>query len=228
MSEEILSNLIVIKRDGRKEEFDKKVDICESVYSIAFSTTYSVALFLFVPFMKLYTAGITDINYVDYRLAILFVSIELLSSMRVLMTKTINFAGHFKNTVSRTITESIINLTVSLIAVRFWGIYGVLMGTIVALLYRTNDIIIYSNVRLIGRSPIKTYCIHLLNLVILIAFQYVYKLLFPVIESYVMFAACGAAMVLMTAFTMTIAQMVAFPDFRSMVMDSLKKLNGRR
>lgn len=212
----------------KKTEFNKRMDIFESVYSTAFTTIYSVALFLFIPFMKLYTSGITDINYVDYRLAVLFVAIELLSSLRIMMLKTINFAGHFKLTTSRTITESIINLSVSLVAVQFWGIYGVLMGTVVALLYRTNDIIIYSNVRLIGRSPLKTYSIHLLNLILLVAFQFVYKLLFPVIESYVMFALCGAAMVLMTAAAMTIVQMMAFPDFRSMVINSLKKLLRRR
>lgn len=212
----------------KKNEFEKKLDVYESIYSTAFTTIYSVALFLFIPFMKLYTSEITDINYVDYYLAILFVSIELLSSMRVLMNRTITFAGHFKNTVSRTIAESIINLTVSLVAVQFWGIYGVLLGTVVALLYRTNDIIIYSNVRLIGRSPLKTYSIHLLNLILLVAFQFVYKLLFPVIESYVMFALCGAAMVLMTATAMTIVQMIAFPDFRSMVINSLKNLLRRR
>lgn len=212
----------------QKSVFAKRVDLCESVYSISFHTFNSVALFLFVPFMRLYTSGITDINYVDYRLAVLFVTIELLSSVRIMMLKTINFAGHFKLTTSRTITESIINLTVSLVAVQFWGIYGVLLGTVVALLYRTNDVIIYSNVRLIGRSPLKTYSIHLLNLILLVAFQFVYKLLFPVIDSYVMFALCGAAMVLMTAAAMTIVQMMAFPDFRSMVINSLKKLLRRR
>jgi len=212
----------------QKSEFVKRVDLCESVYSVSFHTFNSVALFLFIPFMRLYTAGITDINYVDYRLAVLFVTIELLSSVRVMMTRTISFAGHFKLTTTRTIAESIINLTVSLVAVRFWGIYGVLMGTVVALLYRTNDIIIYSNVRLIGRSPLKTYSIHLLNLVLLIAFQFVYKLLFPVIDSYVMFAVYGAAMVLMTAAAMTIVQMIAFPDFRSMIISVVKKLIGSK
>ena len=212
----------------QKSEFAKRVDLCESVYSISFHAFNSVALFLFVPFMKLYTSGITDINYVDYKLAVLFVAIELLSSVRIMMLKTINFAGHFKLTTSRTITESVINLTVSLVAVQFWGIYGVLLGTVVALMYRTNDIIIYSNVRLIGRSPLKTYCIHILNLILLVVFQFVYRLLFPAIESYVTFALCGAAMVLMTAVTMTIVQMIAFPDFRSMLINGAKKLIGRQ
>ena len=41
-----------------------------------------------------------------------------------------------------------------------FGMYGVLTGTIVALLYRTNDIIIYANRRLLKRSPVKSYRIY--------------------------------------------------------------------
>ena len=53
--------------------------------------------------------------------------------------------------------ESVINIVVSLACVFQFGIYGVLMGTIAALLYRTNDMIIYANKRVLGRSPWKTY-----------------------------------------------------------------------
>ena len=38
-----------------------------------------------------------------------------------------------------------------------FGIYGVLCGTIAALLYRTNDMIIYASKKLLYRSPFRTY-----------------------------------------------------------------------
>ena len=210
-----------------KTDFTGNIDLCESTYSITYHTLYSVALFLFVPFMKLYTSGITDINYVDYRLAVLFVAIELYSSMRVMMNKTISFAGHFKLTTSRTIVESIINLTVSLIGVRLWGIYGVLVGTIVALAYRTNDIIIYSNVRLMGRGPAKTYAIHLINMALLVGFQFIYKLLFSEVSNYIVFGLYGAIMVVMTGMAMLLAQMLFFPEFRRAVTEFVGNLFKR-
>src|SRR5690606_25922874 len=61
------------------------------------------------------------------------------------------------------LAEAIINLIVSLILVNFIGLYGVLVGTIIALIYRTNDIIIYANKRILNRSPLKTYVISLTN-----------------------------------------------------------------
>lgn len=208
-------------------QYRKSADIVESLYSTVYHTVFSVTLFLFVPFMRLYTSGITDINYVDYKLAVLFVCIELLNHGRGIMNQAINIAGHFKLTTSRTIAESVINIVTSLIAVHFWGIYGVLAGTVAALLYRTNDIIIYSNRRILGRSPLKTYCIHAVNLVLLIGFQFIYRLLIPSIESYLTFAAYGAIMVLMTGFVMFMAQIILFPDFRNTVADGLGKVLGK-
>ena len=72
-------------------------------------------------------------------------------------SQVINFAGHFQQTQWRSVLESAINLTVSIFLVSKIGIYGVLLGTIAALLYRTNDIIIYTNRKILNRSPWKTY-----------------------------------------------------------------------
>ncbi len=206
-----------------KEEYATRADICESLYSTAFFSIYSTALFLFIPFMRLYTSGITDVNYIDYRLAVLFVAIEVLSSMRVIMNQAINFAGHFKLTISRTITESALNLAVSLVLVHFWGIIGVLLGTVVALLYRTNDIIIYSNKRLLGRSPAKTYLIHLLNLAILIGLQFVFRLL-PEINGIFDFILYGAVTVLATGIVMLAVQMIVFPGFRKFIVGEVRNV----
>ena len=62
----------------------------------------------------------------------------------------------FEETKWRSVLESIINVSVSLIAVRRLGIYGVLIGTIVALLYRTNDMIVYA-AKIMNRSAKTTY-----------------------------------------------------------------------
>lgn len=68
----------------------------------------------------------------------------------------INIAQHFEKTKWRAVAEAVINLSVSLILTYKFGIYGVLLGTIAALLYRTNDVIIYA-ARLMERSPFITY-----------------------------------------------------------------------
>lgn len=69
----------------------------------------------------------------------------------------IEYAGHYEKTKWRSVIEAVINVVVSIIGVYYWGIYGVLIGTIAALIYRTNDMIIYASKRLLQRTPFITY-----------------------------------------------------------------------
>lgn len=139
---------------------------------------FCIANVFILPFLKVYTADITDINYIDALLAYLIVATNLLSSGRNSSGQIIEYAGHFKQTQWRAILESAINITVSIICVFKFGIYGVLIGTIAALLYRTNDIIIYANKRILNRSPWKTYRRWLINLGMFIIVTLISKRIF--------------------------------------------------
>jgi O-antigen/teichoic acid export membrane protein len=140
-----------------KDKFLRLYDSYELYYMAIVFALYSITYILILPFMKLYTAGMTDINYIDSWLPILFVTLNLLSVARASGSNAINIAGHFKKTQYRSIIESSINVVVSLICVKEIGVYGVLVGTIAALLYRTNDIIIYTNRHILKRGPLITY-----------------------------------------------------------------------
>ena len=199
--------------------YKKKIDVFESYYSIFMYSAFSVALYLFIPFMKLYTDGISDINYVDRNIAVLFVINSILSQARVPMLNTINYAGHFKLTMPQSIVESIINLTVSLVGVHFLGIYGVLLGTAGALLYRTNDVIIYTNKKILQRSPLKTYLIHIINTVILLSLQCVYSVFFTAIHNYFVFAIYGCIMVLIAISVFLTVHIIIFKDVREVVIN---------
>lgn len=118
---------------------------------------YTTTFFLMTPFLRLYTKGITDVQYVDPYLPLLFTVMHLLSSGREASSRVINFAQHFKEMQWRAILESLINIVVSVILVKKLGIYGVLLGTIIAYLYRTNDIIIYASKYILKRSCWITY-----------------------------------------------------------------------
>lgn len=89
--------------------------------------------------------------------------------------QVINYAGHFKNTQWRSVLEASINLVVSIIMVNKLGIYGVLIGTIVALLYRTNDMIIYANKYLLKRNPLITYKRWLINILVFCLVVIIFK-----------------------------------------------------
>ena len=124
---------------------------------------YCICRALINPFLKLYTAGVTDIQYVDPYLPWMFAIFYLLHNGRTSSATVINIAQRFDDTKWRAVLESVINLTVSLLCVYQFGIYGVLMGTIVALLYRSNDMIIYAS-KILKRSCLVTYKRWIINI----------------------------------------------------------------
>ena len=140
-----------------KNKFMKLYEVYELYYIAASFSLYAIMTYMILPFLRLYTAGVEDISYIDAGLPYLFSTIGLMSCVRNAPNNVINFAGHYKQTQNRSIIEAIINLTVSIIAVQYIGIYGVLLGTIAAMIYRSNDIILYANKRLIQRNPWQTY-----------------------------------------------------------------------
>lgn len=160
-----------------RESFIRYHDCFELFFLALAFCLYSVANFFILPFMACYTRGITDINYVDPKLPLLFMATFVLNCGRIPSSQVITFAEHFRQTQNRTIAEAVINLTVSLIAVRYFGIYGVLMGTIAALLYRSNDMILYANRVILRRSAWTSYRRWGINLICICITLYVNTLL---------------------------------------------------
>lgn len=165
-----------------KEEFKRLHDVYE-LYNMSLTFALICILNIFIlPFMKIYTADVTDINYVDKYIPMLFTAVYLLSNARASSGLVIDFAQHFKETRWRAVLESAINIVVSIVGIKFFGIYGALIGTIAALLYRANDMIIYAN-RLLKRSPFVSYKRWLVNLALFLAVTFVSKMILPEITS---------------------------------------------
>ena len=164
--------------DTNRPRFLHLLDVYEIFNMVLTFSLFCIANIFILPFIELYTSGVSDISYVDNYLPYLFIATYLLSNGRNSSMQVINYAGHFRLTQWRSILESIINIVVSLACVFQFGIYGVLLGTIAALLYRTNDMIIYANKKILHRSPWKTYRRWLVNLALFIAVTALSKLVF--------------------------------------------------
>jgi len=139
----------------------------ETYYLTLVFSLFSVATIFILPFIKLYTKG-ADINYIDWKLPILFSLYQLLNYGRVSSNFIIGFAGEFKATQWRAWLETIINIVVSLVCVFKFGIYGVLFGTIAALFYRANDIILFAYHKVLKKSAWTTYKRWIRNLLLFV------------------------------------------------------------
>ncbi|MDO4169020.1 MAG: sugar isomerase [Lachnospiraceae bacterium] len=140
-----------------REQFIRYMDIYETCY-LMLVFIFDTVIYLFIlPIIQIYTRGINDIKYIDVWLPILFVFISLLANGKMPMNQIINFAEQYSETKSHAIIEAAINIIVSFTAVIFFGIYGGLLGTIAALLFRGNIMIFYANRKILHRNPLVTY-----------------------------------------------------------------------
>lgn len=123
---------------------------------IFYLTTMVVALtvIVIVPFIKIYTNGITDVNYIRPALAILISISIYFYGVKLPYEQIVYAAGEFKNTRNGAFMEAIINIVVSLIMVNFMGVNGIVLGTIVAALYRVIRYHIYVCDSIIPRRKI--------------------------------------------------------------------------
>ena len=150
-----------------RKRFDKIFNAYEVLSIVITFSLYCICRFLMNPFLTLYTAGVNDIRYVDTYLPWLFAAFYLLHNGRISSATVISISQHFEDTKWRSVLESCINVCVSIICVMRFGIYGVLIGTIAALLYRTNDMILFAS-EILKRSCWTTYKRWLFNLVLYI------------------------------------------------------------
>ena len=109
-----------------------------------------------IPFVQVYTKGITDANYIQPLFAVLITVANAGHCLRLPYNIMILAGGHYKQTQSNYITAAIVNIVISVVAVKQWGLIGVAIGTLVAMLYQTICMAIYDSKNLI-RWPIKKF-----------------------------------------------------------------------
>lgn len=167
ISSAMLAGMGSLMSTGNNEKVKKVYNLYEFGYYILVFTFYITAFLMITPFIKLYTNGITDANYIRPELIILFTIMGLLNCLRTPGATMINAKGFYDETKNRALIEMTICLIGQAIFVGKLGIVGVLLGTILAYLYRTLDVIIYSNKKIVKQSTLKTFIRIIVNTVVM-------------------------------------------------------------
>ena len=98
---------------------------------------FGITSALIVPFIQVYTKGISDVNYIQPLFALLIVAANAGHCLRLPYNIMILAGGHYKQTQSNYIIAAILNISISVIAVKRLGLIGVAIGTVVAMFYQT-------------------------------------------------------------------------------------------
>lgn len=118
-------------------ELNKTFGWTEWVIHTGTTFVFGVTAVLIVPFVRVYTLGINDANYIQPLFAILIVAANAAHCLRLPYNIMILAAGHYKQTQNNYIIAAIINIVVSVLAVKAWGLIGVAIGTLIAMGYQT-------------------------------------------------------------------------------------------
>ncbi len=164
---------------GEKELFRRNFKTYEFIMFSFSSVIFTSLGLLLIPFMKIYTRGITDANYILPGFAVLVTITEAIFCIRQPYVIIVQAAGKYKETKNGAMAEAIINLVVSLVCVNLFGIVGVVIGTLVANAFRTFQYAVFCAKNLLEVSLMPFICRvlwHLLNTsLVILAFYFVSK-----------------------------------------------------
>lgn len=122
--------------EKRYEKIATSFDYIEWFFHTIVVLFFGVTGILIIPFIGIYTSGIKDVNYYQPLFAVLMVLAQAIRCIRQPYNTLIQAIGHYKQTQICYVIAAIINIVVSIIAVRPWGLVGVALGTVVAMLYQ--------------------------------------------------------------------------------------------
>ena len=134
------------------ELLNKTFNRFELIFHFCVTFIYSCVMVLIVPFVKVYTKGVSDIEYAVPLFSFLICSANMMYCIRLPYNTLIKSAGHFKQTQNSAWIEMIINIVVSILSVSKFGLIGVATGTFAAMTYRTIYLVIYLKNNIINRS----------------------------------------------------------------------------
>ncbi len=120
------------------------------IYSVA-TIAYSCLFMLIVPFISVYTQGITDVEYQRPIFALLLAASQFVGCIRTPYQNIADAAGHFKQTRNSALIEAMLNLVISIATVIRWGLIGVAIGTLISSLYRTIYLSFYASKNILNR-----------------------------------------------------------------------------
>ncbi|MCP3941556.1 MAG: hypothetical protein GY710_08755 [Desulfobacteraceae bacterium] len=115
----------------------------EFSYYMIITWTSMCALFLIVPFVKIYTIGITDANYDQPIFGMLIVLNSFFYNIKTPQGMLVIAAGLYRETRWRTTIQGSIALICCLVFVKPWGLHGIMVGMLLSNIYRCIDLIFF-------------------------------------------------------------------------------------
>ncbi len=179
---------------------------------------------LVVPFVAVYTAGINDADYIVPLFAALITIAHAGHCLRLPYNIMILAAGHYKQTQSNYIVAALTNIILSVALVIWFGLIGVAIGTLVAMLYQTVWMARYVSKNLMERrfrEFIKQLAVDVVTVLVGVAATYWFKMSSVSYLSWILLALKVAPLWLLVSLVMN------FVFYRNYVVKIFRTFKGK-
>lgn len=214
------------EHDTLNRIFDKY----ETLISVVSVIMLSVTAVMIMPFVDIYTKGITDANYKEPIFAVILILASVLYCLRMPYHAVVIAAGHFKQTGSAAYGEAALNIGLSVILVSTFGLLGVALGTLFATAFRFVYYVWYLSKEIACR-PLKLFAKRIFVNAVCFAGTMIFGNTFIVyfeIENYWIWACAGfVCTILATAITLGCNMVFYRKDLR-LVLEMFAKRKGKR
>ncbi|SCP96222.1 lipopolysaccharide biosynthesis protein [Anaerobium acetethylicum] len=166
------------------ETYKKLHDSLNSIFIGLVTILMSVCYVLTIPFVSLYTRGITDVNYIYSSLPLMFCLIQILSWSRYVGGQLTGIAGYAMQTGYISLVEALTNLILSVLFVHRFGIVGVTLATVIALPLKVVWCTYIADKKVMQRSYWRSISIIGVNLLFFFSVVLLSKFYTPKITSY--------------------------------------------
>lgn len=126
-----------------QERFQRAYIDFEGLYYLLIASVYAVTFVMIMPFVNIYTQGITDTNYNLPWIGFLMVLNGLMYNIKTPQGMLVIAAGLYKETRWQTTTQALIMLILGIILGYIYGLEGILIASILSNFYRDIDLVYF-------------------------------------------------------------------------------------
>lgn len=200
--EAAFGNMLAKKEDSLFRKSFKTYELLSLMLNNFFFTCTAVMI---VPFVSVYTQGITDADYIRPTFAYILVLSEMFYCLRKPYNNVTLAAGHFRQTKKGAYLEAGLNIGLSVILVVPLGITGVAIATAVAMGIRTFEFARYLYKNLLQESLLSFFTKLLVNILSCAVTITISRFILPVtmdsyltliIYAFIVAGLCGVSVIL--------------------------------
>lgn len=137
---------------GEYNNANKKFTVYQFMYFFIITILYNLCFLLIIPFVSVYTKGITDANYYRPIFGAIITISEFIYSIKLPYEALIKSIGHFKKLKELSCIEVTINAVISVTCVMKFGLVGVAIGTLIAMIFKLVTVVYYFSKNILKRS----------------------------------------------------------------------------